>query len=377
MSTAPPPPRPSWTRVSRTQVIAALLVGAILASAILGAFGLIGRSHSTSSASAAVAPSATALNPTALYRSDAAGVVDITATGATADTAVLSPFGGAAPGTPVTDTGTGFVVDHARDIVTADHVVSGAKKVTVTLQDGKTYNAKVLGQDASSDLAVLKASAPGSELKPLKLGNSAGMDVGNSVAAIGDPFALDRSMSTGIVSGVDRTIQAPSGFSLTHIIQTDAALNPGNSGGPVLNASGAVIGIADQIATNGAEQNTGVGFVIPSDVVRAELTALEHGQQVAHAYLGIATAPATGSQPGVLVPSVVSGGPSAQAGLKAGDVITKFDGTPITTANGLISVMANHKPGDHVTMVVRRGSATKTLTVVLGHQPTKAASIAG
>ena len=172
-----------------------------------------------------------------------------------------------------TATGTGFVVDGKGHIVTAAHVVEGASSISVKFQDGTTRTAKVLGTDEATDVAVLSVDPSGLTLHPLALGSSASLAIGDEVAAIGDPFTYDRSLSTGVVSGLDRTISAPNGFTVAHAIQTDAALNPGNSGGPVLDASGRVIGIVDQIATNGSSQtSSGVGFAVPIDLVRSELS---------------------------------------------------------------------------------------------------------
>ena len=189
-----------------------------------------------------------------------------------------------------TATGTGFVVDGKGHIVTAAHVVDGASSITVKFQDGTTRTAKLLGKDNATDVAVLSVDPSGLTLHPLALGSSAALDVGDQLAAIGDPFTYERSMSTGIVSGLDRTISAPNGFTVAHAIQTDAALNPGNSGGPVLDAAGKVIGIVDQIATNGSsDTSSGVGFAVPIDLVKSELSQLEAGQTVSHAYLGVST----------------------------------------------------------------------------------------
>ena len=193
-------------------------------------------------------------------------------------------------------TGTGFVIDTDGHILTAAHVVEGSQTVKVTLTDGTTRDATVLGSDNATDVAVLKIDPEGLTLTPLTLGSSADVSVGEAVAAIGDPFGYERSISTGIISGVDRTIQAPNGFTVAHALQTDTAINPGNSGGPILNAAGQVIGIADQIATDGSSsQSSGVGFAVPIDLVKAELEQLTAGQDVEHAYLGVAMG--DGAQP--------------------------------------------------------------------------------
>jgi putative serine protease PepD len=193
------------------------------------------------------------------------------------------------------------------------------------------------------------------------------------VAAIGDPFGYERSISTGIVSGVDRTIQAPNGFTVAHAIQTDAAINPGNSGGPVLDAGGTVVGIADQIATGGgADQSSGVGFAVPIDLVKSALKTLESGGQVRHAYLGIASADSPTGTKGATISSVTPGGPAAGAGIRAGDVVTQIGGTAVADSNDLVAAIAAHQPGDKVDVTVKRGSGTQHLTITLGTQPTRA-----
>ncbi|QEC47539.1 PDZ domain-containing protein [Baekduia soli] len=318
--------------------------------------------------------SAGGLDAHALYATAATGVVDITARGvSTAGDASASPFGRPPQPPTATATGTGFVVDVAGHIVTAEHVVDGASSITVRFADGTTRKATVLGTDNATDVAVLKVDAAGLTLHPLKLATSS-VAIGESVAAIGDPFGYARSISTGIVSGVDRTIQAPNGFTVAHAVQTDAALNPGNSGGPLLDADGEVVGIVDQIATgSGADQSSGVGFAVPVAIVRSELAALERGEKVSHAYLGVATSD-TSSVQGAPIGSVTSGGPAASAGLRAGDVVTRLGSTTISDSNDLVAAIAAHRPGEKVQLTVRRGSGTTTLTVTLGTQPTQSSS---
>ena len=312
-------------------------------------------------------------------------------------------------------------------IITAAHVVDGASSISVTFQDGTKRTAKLTGKDDATDVALLKVDPAGLTLHPLKLGSSASLRTGDALAAIGDPFGYERSISTGIVSGLDRTIQAPNGFTVAHAIQTDAALNPGNSGGPILNAAGEVIGIADQIATGGGTRaNAGVGFAVPIDLVKSDLAALKAGQTPRHAYLGVSMAGADGSAGGALVGAVSSGGPAADAGLRTGDRITAIDGKPVADSNALISVIAGttratragrrrrrsvpaggaggravtaqagawissawtasrwwtgnapcrevigHDPGDRVTLTVRRGGDSSQLEVTLGTQPSTA-----
>jgi putative serine protease PepD len=323
----------------------------------------------------ATSSSASGLNAAALYAASAPGVVDITSRGVSGASNSQSPFGFGPSQPSTTATGTGFVVDRKGHIVTAAHVVDGASSITVTFQDGTTRTAKLLGKDDATDVAVLSVNPSGLTLHPLGLGSSSGLEIGNAVAAIGDPFTYQRSLSTGVVSGLDRTISAPNGFTVAHAIQTDAALNPGNSGGPVLDASGKVVGIVDQIATNGSsDTSSGVGFAVPIDLVKGELSQLEGGNTVQHAYLGVSTSSATTSTAGALIQSVTSGGPADDAGIQSGDVITALGSAQIKGTNDLVGAIATHKPGEKVDVTIRRGAQTKHVTVTLGSQPTQAAT---
>jgi putative serine protease PepD len=267
------------------------------------------------------------------------------------------------------------VIDSSGNIVTAAHVVDGASSITVTFQDGTTRHATLVSKDDATDVALLKVDASGLTLHPLQLGSSSSLGVGDAVAAIGDPFGYQRSISTGIVSGLDRTVDAPNGFTVAHAIQTDAALNPGNSGGPLLDPSGKVVGIVDQIATNGgSDQSSGVGFAVPIDLVKAELSKLKSGATVAHAYLGVATSGTSTSTPGATLAQVTGGGPAADAGLRVGDVVTRIGGAKIQNANDLVAAIAGHNPGDKVAITVSRGTKTVQLTATLGTQPAQSSS---
>jgi putative serine protease PepD len=318
----------------------------------------------TSTSTAASSATSEGTDWTALYAAASPGVVNITSEGVSSSTP--DPFGGQPP--QGTATGSGFVADAEGHIVTAAHVVDGASKITIRFSDGTNRVATLQGKDDATDIAVLKVDPAGLELHPLELGSSASLKVGDELAAIGSPFGYASSLSTGIVSGLDRTIQAPNGFTVAHAIQTDAALNPGNSGGPILDADGRVVGVADQIATGGTEQSAGVGFAVPIDLVADEIDQLAAGQRVAHAYLGVSTGDTAGTA-GAAVGEVVQGGPAATAGLKAGDVVTAIDGTPIQGSADLVAAIAAKKPGDRIALTVKRGSDTVTITATLGTQP--------
>ena len=398
----PPPPQPPTGRDRgrggrgrgpRRVPVAALLTCAALGGGtsvgVLAATGNLGgdttntttvvREGSSTVARTSDGSSARGLDAQALYDQTAAGVVDITSKGVSSSGRSTSPFGQPQPQSESTATGTGFVIDRSGYVVTAAHVVDGASSVTVTFQDGTTRTATVTGSDDATDVAVLKVDASGLTLHPLALGASRQLGVGESIAAIGDPFGYQRSISTGIVSGLDRTIQAPNGFTVAHAIQTDAALNPGNSGGPVLDASGQVVGIVDQIATgdSGAEQSSGVGFAVPIDLVKAELPSLKAGQSVKHAYIGVSTSSDGSTATGALLAQVTAGGPAADAGLRAGDLVTRIGDATITDSNDLVAAVAAHKPGDEVRVTAERNGRTVTVTVTLGTQPTGESSSAG
>jgi putative serine protease PepD len=381
---APAPPRGGGRGPNR-RGLALLLIVTALGGGVAGAGLLLltgaGNStnttttvtEATTAAAAQRSDASGGLDARTLYANANPGVVDITSRGISSSGDSASPFGDPNQ-SGSTATGTGFVVDGKGHIVTAAHVVEGASSISVKFQDGTTRTAKVLGTDEATDVAVLSVDPSGLTLHPLALGSSASLSIGDQVAAIGDPFTYDRSLSTGVVSGLDRTISAPNGFTVAHAIQTDAALNPGNSGGPVLDTSGRVIGIVDQIATNGSSQtSSGVGFAVPIDLVRSELSKLEAGQTVRHAYLGVSTSDLGTGTAGALIQSVTSSGPAAGAGLRSGDVVTRIGLATIKGTNDLVAAVAAHAPGDRVQVTVKRGSNTQTVTVTLGTQPTQAA----
>lgn len=330
-----------------------------------------------------------------IYKSDGEGVAFIASQLEPQETESFNPFGEVEPESGGTATGSGFVIDDEGHILTNNHVVEGASKVTVKLGDSeKTYDAEVVGTDPGTDIALLKVDAPDSEIQPLTLGHSSQMEVGDPVVAIGNPFGLDRTVTSGIVSALQRQIQAPNGFSISHVIQTDAAINPGNSGGPLINASGEVIGINAQIATGGTSNgNVGIGFAIPIDTVKAELEQLKTKGEVEHAFIGISGGTITTElakalnlpvEEGVIVQSVVKDGPADKVGIEAGgttatingeevrlggDIITEVDGEKLKSMDELVEIIQGSKPGDTLKLTILRGGDEKTAEVTLGTQP--------
>jgi putative serine protease PepD len=269
-------------------------------------------------------------------------------------------------------TGSGFVVSSDGYLVTNAHVVEGSGgKIQAKVGDGKVLDAKLVGEDPSTDLALLKVSA--TNLKPLTLADSSNVQVGDPAYAIGNPFGLDRTLTTGVVSALQRQISSPNGFSIDDVIQTDAAINPGNSGGPLFNTAGQVIGVNSQIestgstTSNGQAGNVGIGFAIPSNTVKSVVAQLRASGKVSHAYLGVQTQDATGA--GAQVAALTSGGPAANGGLQTGDVITSLGGKSVDDSTALSAIVDEHKPGDSVQVEVSRNGSKKTLSVKLAQRP--------
>jgi putative serine protease PepD len=324
----------------------------------------------------AVALAALAVSAVALTTGDdeQPGALPVASGGRPAATQIGRVYDSAAPGVVSvrvgSASGTGFVVRSDGTIVTNAHVVGDASSARVSFGDsGRLADAEVLGVDPSSDVAVLRVdpAGVGTALRPLALADSDQVRVGDSVVAIGHPFGLDRTATAGIVSGLGREIQAPDGFQIDEVIQTDAPINPGNSGGPLLDTRGRVIGITTQIATGGSGTgNVGIGFAVPSNRVREVLPALSRGEHIARPYLGVTSAP---NARGAEVAEVASGGPAANAGLRAGDVITSVDGHPVREPDDVSAVVNDLKPGDEVDVAVLRDGRTETVTVKLGERP--------
>jgi putative serine protease PepD len=301
---------------------------------------------------------------TQLYDATAPGVVDITVTSTqTSDNGFFGPQSQQSQAE-----GSGFVYDAGGHIITNAHVVDGAKAIKVRFQDGSTAKATLVGKDESTDIAVIKVDGAVSKLHPLALGTSSTVQPGQSVVALGSPFGLPETMTAGIVSAVDRTITAPNNYSISGSIQTDAAINHGNSGGPLLDAStGKVVGVNAQIESN-SNDNAGVGFAIPIDAVRNVADTVISGKTVEHAYLGVQIGDSS-SGAGAEVGKVVSGSPADKAGLQVGDVVTAIDGKQIQSADDLTALVATYKPGDKATITLTRNGSTKTLSVTFGQRP--------
>jgi putative serine protease PepD len=347
----------------RNKTTAALAAAALVGGGVGAAVYALSTSDSTTTVTAAVTttPQVTNVSNSSLsvgeiYKATGKGIVEIQTT-----LSSTSPFPDGQSGSASAE-GTGFVYDDQGHIVTNQHVISGANSIKVTFQDGKTYTATVVGSDPSTDVAVLKVDAPASELSPLTLADSDGVAVGDGVVAIGDPFGLTDTVTSGIVSAINREIQAPDSTPITGAIQTDAAINHGNSGGPLFNLDGKVIGVTAQIESDSGGSD-GVGFALPSNLVKTIAGELISTGKARHALLGVT--PQTASN-GVKVSSVESGSGAAKAGLQSGDVITAVDGTDMTNAPQLRTAIAAHKPGDTITVTYIRDGSSHTVHVTLG-----------
>jgi putative serine protease PepD len=305
-------------------------------------------------ATPSVAPARSATDVSALYERVSPGVVSVE---------TQSGAGGA--------TGSGFVLDGDGYILTNQHVVDGADSVHVRFQEGAPVSARIVGADPSSDLALLKVDPSAHKLRPLTLGASSELRVGQPAIAIGSPYRLQGTLTTGVISALGRSIRAPNNFPIDNAVQTDAAINPGNSGGPLLDGSGRVVGVNAQIETNSGA-NDGVGFAIPIDAAKQVLPQLKAGRAIKRPYLGVSTSdPDTGT--GAVVGQVVPGGPADDAGLRPGDRIVAIGARTISQSDDVASAIISRKPGEQVPVRVRRGGSERTVTVKLGTRPAVAA----
>ena len=390
------------------------LVGGGVVVAVLAASGTLSSSSKTVTEVQAAAPVSTSssasssntiptrsgggggLSAHEIYERTAPSVVKVTSTIVRQSE---SPFGFGESAQQGTATGSGFVIDSNGTLLTNWHVVENASKVTVSFEHSKTVEAHVVGKNPSQDLAVLKIPTEGLSLHPLTLGDSSSVEVGEPVVAIGNPFGLSRTLTTGVISALQREITAPNGFAIDNVLQTDAPINPGNSGGPLLNAKGQVIGITSQIETGGggSDGNIGIGFAVPINTAKAELPELEKNGTVQTAYLGVEMISIDGSlaslnlpvKSGALIEKVEAGSPAAKAGIRAGnieakvggneisvggDIVVGVDGKKVTSDEDLASYIGTKKPGDTVTIELLRESGSggytkKNVTVTLGQRP--------
>jgi S1-C subfamily serine protease len=382
----------------RLPLISGLAGGAIVAVLLL-VLGVGGNGKTTtviqqSPLSADVAPAAQhakGLTAAEIYKRDAPGVVFIRSQ---IVERTQSPFDLFPTEQRGEATGSGFVIDRSGDILTNAHVVEGAVKVTVQFSDDKTVDAKIVGKDTSTDLALLKVDADGMSLSPLQLGSAKSVQVGDPAVAIGNPFGLSRTLTTGVISAKQRRIEAPNGFAIDNVLQTDAPINPGNSGGPLIDAAGRVIGINSQIETGGSSRgNVGIGFAVPIDTAQKVLPQLKSSGRVERAWLGVSSLTIDGSlrgldlpaRQGALVQSVQKGSPADKARIKGGDIsaqlsngtpvqlggdiVTAIDGKPVRSSDDLANAVVGKKPGDQVTIKVVRAGKGSDVKVKLGKRP--------
>ncbi|HEX3452730.1 MAG TPA: trypsin-like peptidase domain-containing protein [Solirubrobacteraceae bacterium] len=381
------------------------LIGGGIVVAVVAAAGDLGKSENsvTTVQATPIAPSNASqqtkgLTPHDIYVKDAPGVAFVTSTIVQKTESPFNLFGGGETQRQGQATGSGIVIDNNGTILTNYHVVENAIKVTVSFEKGKTVNAQVVGKDPSNDLAVLRIHPDGLTLHPLTLGSSSGVQVGDPVLAIGNPFDLERTLTTGVISALQRQITAPNGFAIDNVLQTDAPINPGNSGGPLLDASGRVIGINSQIETGGSGGGSvGIGFAVPIDTAKSEISQREKGGTVRGAYIGLTSLTIDGSlsalnlpvKSGALVQSVQKGTPAEHAGIRGGnvsgsteggqvavggDIIVSIDGKQVNSSEDLANDISAKKPGDKVTVGLERangkgGYEHKTVSVTLASRP--------
>jgi S1-C subfamily serine protease len=379
-------------------------IAAVLVTALIAGCGGGGDDSNTPAATSAqtetqvvIQASDGSFNPAQIYKDVSPGVVTIDSVfeGSTSD--VLGGGGSAGQGS-------GFVVDKEGDIVTNAHVVTSgghlngggtpheAKQVFVEFGDRNRVPAEIKGFDADADVALIKVDPDGLDLQPVELSDRSSFTVGEPVAAIGSPFGEDQSLSIGVISATNRTVEGLTNFGIDNAIQTDASINPGNSGGPLLDAKGELIGINEQIASSSGS-NSGVGFAIPVTSVRFSLDQLKADGKVEYAFLGVTSESlypqlaehlGLDTEAGALITDVVNGSPADDAGLKGstgedtfqlqqvktgGDVVLAVDGKPVLENNDLSKLVAVHKPGDKVTLQILRDGEKQDVEVRLGSRP--------
>ncbi len=370
-------------------VVSGALAGAVIALAISSGGGgtktvveQVSSPGANSVPTAASKTTSSGLSVNAIYKMDSPGVVEIVATDVQKGT---SNGFFSTPSTTTQDLGAGVVYNKQGDILTDEHVVAGATSVRVDFQNGVSVPAKILGEDASADVAVVKVNVRAAELHPIAFANSNAAQVGDPVVAIGSPFGLPETTTAGIVSAVGRSITAPNNFTIPGAIQTDAAINPGNSGGPLLDGAGQVLGLNDQIETSSGN-SAGVGFATPANTDAQVANTIIAGKKVRTAYVGVcldqSLTPtysgaqiATSAGNGCSTP-VVPGSPAAKAGLVPGDVITAVNGQSTPNADAFIGAVSAYKPGQTVTMTVHTPhKGVRKIKVTLGVRPQTAPTV--
>ncbi len=384
--------------------ISALLGGGVVVAIVAAAGGLEGGGTSTVTTVAAspaqptnASQTSIGLTPHQIYVKDAPGVAFVTSTIVQKGESPFGLFGGGESQRQGQATGSGIVIDTRGTILTNYHVVENAAKVTVSFEKGKAVEAQIVGKDPSNDLAVLRIPTDGLTLHPLTLGNSGAVQVGDPVYAIGNPFDLQRTLTTGVISALQRQINAPNGFAINNVLQTDAAINPGNSGGPLIEGQGRVIGINSQIETaSGSGGSVGIGFAVPINTAKSEISQLEKGHAVATAYLGVVSRTVDASlsalnlpvKEGALVLSVQKGSPASKAGVHGGvaagseqgevsvggDVIVAVDGKAVNSSEDLSNAIGEKRAGQTITIKLWRANGhggwdTHTVTATLGSRP--------
>jgi S1-C subfamily serine protease len=378
--------------------VAAVLGGGVTAGVLLGA-GVVDDGQTTTVIQPAPIGTSTrsashdgvGMTAREIYKRDAPGVVFIRSRSVAPSDSPFDFYGGQQP---TEATGSGFVLDDEGHVLTNAHVVNAATQVQVTFSDKSTRAAKIVGKDESTDLALLEVDADGLDLVPLELGDSAQVQVGDPTIAIGNPFGFDRTLTTGVVSALQRRITAPDGYVIENVIQTDAAINPGNSGGPLIDAAGRVIGINSQIATGGGSGNgsVGIGFAVPINTAKRIVGQLKSDGRVERAWMGVdfraidaSLAPlGLSAKKGMLVQEVADGGPAAKAGIRGGsnvaqvngeqvflggDVMLSIEGKTLKSGDDVRDIIDTKKPGDTLSVVLLRGERKLTVEVELADRP--------
>jgi S1-C subfamily serine protease len=386
--------------------LAALVGAGVVVAALAAAGGLDGNTQTITAIQAAplqpsnAAQTTKGLTPHQIYVRAAPGVAIVTSTIVQKSESPFGLFGGGEETQRRGQaTGSGIVINNNGTILTNYHVVENAIKVTVSFEKGKTIDAQVVGKDPSNDLAVLHVSPEGVALHPIPLGDSSAVQVGDPVLAIGDPFNQERTLTTGVISALQREITAPNGFAIKSVLQTDAPINPGNSGGPLLDSAGHVIGINSQIETGSSGGGSvGIGFAVPINTAKAEISQLEKGGTLRGAYLGLESITIDGSlsalnlpvKSGALVESVQKGTPAEKAGIHGGvassteagqvavggDIIVSIDGKRVSSSQDVANDIHEKKPGQTISVGLKRpngsgGYKDLTVNVTLGSRPDK------